>query len=146
VPRSVEFPTSQIADRLGHVSILGSLSQRQLKKLAEWVKIVAYAEGEAIVKRGEGGIGLFLILDGGADVRRGNRRLAHLGVGQFFGEMTLFDGQPRSADVVASEPSKVAVLSRYEFWGFAEDEPKVLRGVLEEMTRRLRETNRALSE
>lgn len=146
MPRSVEFPTSQIVERLGQVSILGALSQRQLKNLAGWVKIVAYAEGETMVKRGEGGIGLFLILDGGAEVRRGSRGLAHLGVGQFFGEMSLFDDQPRSADVVATKPSKVAVLSKWEFWGFAEDEPKVLRGVLEEMTRRLRETNKALSE
>ncbi len=144
--RSVEFPASQIVERLGHVSILESLSQRQLKKLASWVKIVAFAEGETIVKRGAGGIGLFLILDGGAEVRRGSRGLAHLGAGQFFGEMSLFDDQPRSADVVATQPSKVAVLSKWEFWGFAEDEPKILRGVLEEMTRRLRETNKALSE
>jgi len=146
VPKSVEFPASQIAERLGHVSILSSLTQRQLKKLADWVKLVAYSEGETIVKRGEAGIGLFLILDGGAEVRRGGRKLARLGVGQFFGEMTLFDDLPRSADVVATQPSKVAVLSKWEFWGFAEDEPKVLRGVLEEMTRRLRETNQALSE
>jgi CRP-like cAMP-binding protein len=146
VPRSVEFPTSQVAERLGHVSILESLSGRELKKLAEWVKIVAYAEGETMVKRGEGGIGLFLILDGGAEVRRGGRSLAHLGVGQFFGEMSLFDNLPRSADVIATKASKVAILSRYEFWGFAEGTPKVLRGVLEEMTRRLRETDQALSE
>ena len=146
MPRSVEFPTGQVADRLGHVSILANLSQRQLKKLAEWVKVTAYGEGETIVRKGEGGIGLFLILEGAAEVRRGNRRLARLGVGLFFGEMTLFDDQPRSADVVAIQPSKLAVLSKWEFWGFAEDEPKVLRGVLEEMTRRLRETDQALSE
>ncbi len=146
MPKSVEFPAGQVAERLGQVSILSSLSDRQLRKLAGWVKIVAYGEGETIVKRGEGGIGLFLILDGSAEVRRGGRKLARLGVGQFFGEMTLFDHQPRSADVVAAQPSKVAVLSSYEFWGFAETEPKVLRGILEEMTRRLRETNQALSE
>ncbi|MGD0256620.1 MAG: cyclic nucleotide-binding domain-containing protein [Thermoplasmata archaeon] len=146
MPKSVEFPTSQIAERLGQVSILGSLSQRQLKNLAGWVKIVAYNEGETIVKRGEGGVGLFLVLDGTAEVRRGGRKLAKLGAGQFFGELTLFDDLPRSADVVATEPSKVAVLSKWEFWGFAEGEPKVLRGILEEMSRRLRETNQALSE
>jgi CRP/FNR family transcriptional regulator, cyclic AMP receptor protein len=146
VPRSVEFPVGQVAERLGQVAILESLSQRQLKKLAEWVKILSYADGEKIVKRGDGGIGLFLILDGAAEVRRGNRGLATLGVGQFFGEMSLFDDKPRSADVVATKPSKVAVLSKWEFWGFAEKEPKVLRGVLEEMSRRLRETDQALSE
>jgi CRP-like cAMP-binding protein len=146
VARTVEFPTGELAERLGQVSILGSLSHRQLKNLAGWVTITAYTEGETIVKRGEGGIGLFLILEGAAEVRRGSRKLARLGLGQFFGEMTLFDNLPRSADVVAIQPSKVAVLSRFEFWGFAEKEPKVLRGILEEMTRRLRETDKALSE
>jgi len=146
VARSIEFPASQIVERLEKVSILSRLSQRQLKKLAKWVKIVAYAEGETIVKRGAGGLGLFLILDGSAEVRRGSRGLAKLGVGQFFGEMTLFDDQPRSADVVALAPSKLAVISKWEFWGFAETEPSVLRGVLEELSRRLRETNQALSE
>jgi CRP/FNR family transcriptional regulator, cyclic AMP receptor protein len=146
VARLVEFPASQVAERLSQVSILGSLSDRQLKKLAGWVKITAFDEGETMVKRGEGGIGLFLILDGAAEVRRGGRKLARLGVGQFFGELTLFDDLPRSADVVAIKPSKVAVLSKWEFWGFAEDEPKVLSGILEEMSRRLRETDQALSE
>ena len=144
--RSVEFPASQIAERLGKVSILGTLSGRQLKSLAKWVKVREYNEGETIVKRGEGGLGLFLILEGAAEVRRGNRRLARLGVGQFFGEMTLFDDQPRSADVVALQTAKCAVLARWEFWGFAMTQPVVLRGVLEEMTRRLRETDQALSE
>jgi CRP/FNR family cyclic AMP-dependent transcriptional regulator len=146
VARSIEFPASQIVERLEKVSILSRLSQGQLKKLAKWVKIVAYAEGETIVKRGAGGLGLFLILDGSAEVRRGSRGLAKLGVGQFFGEMTLFDDQPRSADVVALTPSKLAVISKWEFWGFAETEPTVLRGILEELSRRLRETNQALSE
>jgi Pyruvate/2-oxoacid:ferredoxin oxidoreductase gamma subunit len=48
--------------------------------------------------------------------------------------------------VVAVEPAECAVLSRWEFWGFAKGEPEVLQGVLKEMARRLRETNRALSE
>jgi CRP/FNR family transcriptional regulator, cyclic AMP receptor protein len=146
VARSEEYPTSLIAERLEKVSILASLSQRQLKSLAKWVKVRSFDAGETIVKRGEGGIGLFLILEGSAEVRRGSRGLAHLGVGQFFGEMTLFDEQPRSADVVALEPTKCAVLSRYEFWGFAMGQPVVLRGILVEMTRRLRVTDQALSE
>jgi CRP-like cAMP-binding protein len=146
VSRSVEFPAAQIVERLDKVSILEGLSQRQLKNLAKWVKVVAFDEGERIVKRGEAGIGLYLILEGSAEVRRGNRTLARLGVGQFFGEMALFDSQPRSADVTSLHPSKLAVLSKWEFWGFAQREPAVLRSILEEMTRRLRETNQALSE
>jgi len=144
--RSVDFPKSQVVDRLAKVSILASLTGRQLERLAKWVKVMAYDDGETIVKRGEGGIGLYLILEGGAEVRRGSRHLARFGVGQFFGEMSLFDEQPRSADVVALQPTKCAVLTRWEFWAFATSTPTVLRGVLVEMTRRLRETNQALSE
>ncbi len=144
--KSVEFPTSQLAKRLKKVSILGALSQSKLKTLASWAEVVAFGEGETVVKRGERGNGLYLILDGSAEVRRGSRSLARLGVGQFFGEMSLFDNQPRSADVVALRPSKLAVLSKWEFWGFAASEPAVVLSVLQEMSRRLRAADQALAE
>jgi CRP/FNR family transcriptional regulator, cyclic AMP receptor protein len=146
VPRSVEYPTAQLVEGLSKVSIIRNLSPGQLKNLAKWVKVVAFEPGATVVKRGEGGIGLYLILEGSADVRRENRSLARLGVGQFFGEMALFDNEPRSADVVTLEPSKLAVLSKAEFWGYAATEPEVLLSILAEMSRRLRATNQALSE
>jgi CRP-like cAMP-binding protein len=146
VAKTVEFPEGQLADRLAKVPILGGLSHSQLKKLAKWMKVISYESGETIVKRGEEGIGLYLILEGSAEVRRGTRSLAQLGSGQFFGEMAIFDSQPRSADVAAAQRSKLGVLSKWEFWGFAKTEPAVLRGILEEMTRRLRLTDQALSE
>jgi len=146
VSRSVKFPAAKIVERLQKVSILGSLSVRQLQDLAKWVKVVAFKEGETIVKEGEEGTGVYLVLKGSAEVRRGTRSVARLGVGQFFGEMSLFDNEPRSADVVALQPSRLAVLSKWEFWGFAASEPAVLLSILEEMSRRIRATDRALSE
>ncbi len=139
-------PTPDVAAMLGKAPIFSALSERQLRSLAKTAKVVAYPANTKIVKQGEPGIGLYLLLDGEAEVRRGDRTLAKLGAGQFFGEMTLLDEQPRSADVVAVRPSECAVLSRWEFWGFAKGEPEVLQGVLREMARRLRETDRALSE
>ncbi|MFZ0891736.1 MAG: Crp/Fnr family transcriptional regulator [Thermoplasmata archaeon] len=144
--RTVDYPTSQLVDRLDKVSILGELTNRQLKGLAKWVQVTAFAPDERVVKRGDEGTGLFLILEGSAEVRRGSRVLAKLGPGQFFGEMTLFDDEPRSADVVATTPSKFGVLSKWEFWGFAASEPAVLLSILKEMSRRLRATNQALAE
>jgi CRP/FNR family transcriptional regulator, cyclic AMP receptor protein len=146
VPKPVEFPTSQLAKRLKKVSILGALSQRQLGTLAEWAKVLAYDEGETVVKRGGKGKGLYLILEGSTEVRRGGRVLAKLGVGQFFGEMSLFDNQPRSADVVVLKPSKLVALSKWEFWGFAASEPSVVLSILQEMSRRLRAADHALAE
>jgi len=137
---------SDIAALLGRAPIFASLTDRQLRSLAKSAKVIAYPANTRVVKQGEPGIGLYLLLSGEAEVRQGARSLARLGPGQFFGEMTLLDEQPRSADVVTLQPSECAVLSRWEFWGFAKAEPEVLQGVLKEMARRLRETSRALSE
>ncbi len=146
MPAAVGFPARELARRLGKVSILGTLSGKQLKNLAQWVRIVAFDRGEAVVRRGDKGDGLYLILDGSAEVRRGRRALARLGSGQFFGEMSLFDDLPRSADVVALRPSKMAVLQKWEFWGFAASEPSVVLGILAEMSRRLRAADRRLAQ
>jgi len=131
---------------LARAPMFSSLSERQLKSLAKTLKIISFPANARIVKQGEPGIGFYLLLRGGAEVRQGGRALARLAAGQFFGEMTLMDEQPRSADVVALEPSECAVLSRWEFWGFAKTEPEVLQSVLREMAQRLRATNRALTE
>jgi len=142
---SVRSP-SDIATLLGKAPIFSGLTDRQLKSLAKTAKVVSFPVDARVVKQGEPGIGLYLLLTGEAEVRQGGRALARLGPGQFFGEMTLLDEQPRSADVVAVRPCECAVLSRWEFWGFAKGEPEVMQAVLREMARRLRETNRALSD
>jgi CRP-like cAMP-binding protein len=135
-----------VTQLLARAPIFASLTDRQLKALAKTAKVVAFPANAQVVKQGEPGIGLYLVLTGSVEVRQGSRTLAQLGAGQFFGEMTLLDEQPRSADVVAVQPSECAVLSRWEFWGFAKGEPDVLQGVLKEMAHRLRETDRALTE
>lgn len=146
MPSAVSFPTHLLAERLQKVSILGALPSTQLKTLARWISVVGYEDGESVVRQGDQGDGLFLILEGAAEVRRGRRTLARLGRGQFFGEMSLFDNLPRSADVVAVKASKLGVLSKAEFWGFAASEPSVVLNILEEMSRRLRATNQALAD
>ena len=146
MPEPVSFPKGELAKQLGKISILGALSQGQLRKLANWAEVVAFDKGELVVKRGERGDGVYLILSGSVDVRRGERKIAHLGEGQIFGEMSLFDDEPRSADVVTSAPSKLAVLQKWEFWGFAASQPGVVLNILGEMSRRLRATDEALAD
>lgn len=131
---------------LDKVPIFGSLSERQLRKLAQGLAQREFPEGTTVVKQGEKGIGFYLVLDGAVEVRRKGRKLASLRPGDFFGEMALFDETVRNADVVATKPTRCAVLAKWEFWGVAMDQPKMLRGMLEELARRLGETNRALTE
>jgi CRP-like cAMP-binding protein len=146
VAKLAKFSTTELANRLKKVSILGALSASQLKTLAQWADVVEIEAGKTVVKQGDKGDGLYLILEGSADVRRGNRSLAHLKTGQFFGEMSLFDNLPRSADVLALTPLKLAVLQKWEFWGFAAGQPGVVLSILEEMSHRLRAADGALAD
>jgi CRP-like cAMP-binding protein len=122
-------------------ALLAGLSDRELKRLAHYAKVRDIPKDSVIVKRGEKGVGFFVILDGHVQVSKGGKTLARLGPGDFFGELALFDDRPRSADVVATEPITAVVLSRWEFWGFATDRPPILRAILQEMARRLEQTD-----
>ncbi len=131
-----------IVEGLRRSELLGGLKDRELKRLAALAKLRTIGKGATVVKRGEKGIGFYVILSGGVQVRKGSTALARLGPGDFFGELALFDDRPRSADVVTTEPTTVVVLSRWEFWGFAQERPEMLRTILSEMARRLAETGR----
>lgn len=146
VAESVKFPIGELAQRLKKVTIFGGLSPQQLRSLAKWADVFSFDPGERVVKKGAKDNGLYLILDGSAEVKHGSKTLARLSAGQFFGELSLFDDLPRSADVVASKPSRMAVLQKWEFWGYAASQPGVVLRILEEMSRRLRAANRALAD
>ncbi len=132
-------------EALARVPILQNLTPRQLKELTATAKERTYPPGAQVVKAGDAGIGLYLILDGEVEVRREQHPLARFGHGQFFGELTLLDQEARSADVVAIRPTRCLVLSSWEFWSWATDKPLVLRGMLTEMARRLRQMDKALA-
>lgn len=137
---------ADLVGMLEKVPIFSVLSDRQLRGLAKDGLGRSYPVGATVVKQGEKGVAFFLVLDGKVEVRRKGRRLAILGPGDFFGEMALFDNSPRSADVVATEPTRCLVLNKWEFWGFAEDKGGMLRAMLEEMARRLAATDQSLTE
>lgn len=126
--------------------MFSGLSKTQLGAIAKSSKERTFQAGEAIVREGDSGVAFYLMLDGRAEVRHQGRLLSKLGSGQFFGEMALLDNQPRSADVVAVEPTKCLVLWSPTFWGLVSTNPKIARGLLQEVARRLRVTNKALSE
>jgi CRP/FNR family transcriptional regulator, cyclic AMP receptor protein len=134
--------TKAIVAGLKKSALLSSLKDRELKRLAGYAKVRDIAPETVVVKRGEKGIGFYVILDGRVKVRKGSTTVAHLGPGDFFGELALFDNRPRSADVVTEEPTTVVVLSRWEFWGFASERPEILRTILQLMAARLEQTGR----
>jgi CRP/FNR family cyclic AMP-dependent transcriptional regulator len=131
---------------LEKASLWSGLDRKDLKFIVKLSKERKYESGDAIVKRGEGGVGFYMILEGSVEVRSDGTILSKLGPGQFFGEMSVIDNQPRSADVVAVEPAKCLILSAWSFNALISEHPKIALKILQEFVRRLRSTDRALSE
>lgn len=120
------------------VPLLSSLSEEQLTRLAACAKERSFARGELLVRQGEKGVGLFLLLEGTSEVRRSGRAVSRLRPGQFFGESALLVDQPRTADVLATSDVRCLTLDRWTFWGALGIDPEVNRALFEETTRRLR--------
>ena len=145
------MPTSQ-NDLKGSISLLervplfSSLKKEHLKKLAEASTIRSFEPGEFITKQGDEGVAFYLIVEGQVEVRRSKRSLAKLGQGQFFGELTLIDNHPRTADVVAINKSKCLLLSSWTFHGLVKSNPEIALAMLNEMAQRLRKTDEALGD
>lgn len=105
---------------------------------------------DVIVKQGNPGIGLFIIVDGKVKIVKtteaGTRmELATHGPGEVVGEMSALDGANRSADVVAVEKTRCLVLSAWDFKAFMESHPEVALEILPVVVKRFRETNTALT-
>jgi len=135
-----------LIEKLHAVPLFSGLKDKQLKSILASGKQQSYPEGRVIVEEGESGVGFYLILDGGVEVKRKGRAVAKLGRGNFFGEMSLLDSNPRSSDVVAVAPTTCLVLSSWEFQGLVESHKEIAMNLLKTLIHRLRESNKALSD
>jgi CRP/FNR family transcriptional regulator, cyclic AMP receptor protein len=135
-----------IASMLQEVPLFSSLDKKALGKVVNSASNKTYESGSTIAREGEKGVSFYLILNGAVEVRRGKKVLAKLGRGQFFGEMALFDNQPRSADVVATEEATCMLLTSGTLVDIINANPMVAQQIIIELVRRLRESDKALSE
>jgi len=104
-------PEDQIADRLSAVDIFAPLSTDELRQLAKATAVHVFAPGETLIRAGDEGSSMFVVHNGRVAVqvseRGASRTVAHLTDGNFFGEMALFTGEPRTANVVAVQETEV---------------------------------------
>ena len=106
---------------------------------------VAAPAGTTLCEEGTVGREFFFIVEGRASVRRGGRKIAALGPGDYFGELALLDRKPRSATVVADTDMVLLTMSQREFTGLLEDVPPLGRKLLAAMSERLREADSKVS-
>lgn len=129
---------------LSQVPLFSGLSKRQLRRLAEVADEVAFRPREAVVEAGMLGGTFYVILEGEARVVRDGKTVAHLLPGEFFGEISLLDGGPRTASVVAETPLVVVRIFKRAFDKLLGEEPQVSLKILEVVARRLRDVERPL--
>jgi CRP/FNR family cyclic AMP-dependent transcriptional regulator len=130
---------------LAGVPLFEGLSKRELNSILTVAKQVVHDEGHDIVEEGATGVGFHLILEGEAHVLVGGRKRATLRAGDYFGEMSLLDGGPRSATVRASTPVRTLALTSWAFLPLLDKTPSIARKLLQEMSKRLRNIERALT-
>ena len=119
-------------------SILGALPPAMRERLLSAGEEHTFDAGETVITQGERGGDAFVILSGRAAVVRDGREIARLGPGQFFGEVAMLDGRPRTADVVAQSPLRATALSRDTVKRALRSEPDLAWRVLEVLAGRIR--------
>jgi CRP/FNR family transcriptional regulator, cyclic AMP receptor protein len=130
--------TKEVIAQLAKVPLFSGCSQKELQTVARAVKDIKHKAGTVVAHEGDPGVGLFIITDGSTDVTVGGKRLAKLGPGDFFGEIALLDGGPRTATVTALTDIKLLGLTEWVFRGLMIEHPGIAVKALQSMAGRLR--------
>ena len=128
-------------EHLANVRMFSALSKKELNMVSRAADVVIVKPGSELVTEGSTGHEFFLILSGEAAVRRGGRKVATLGPGDYFGELALLDRGPRSATISAETELEVAVIGQREFMSVLDQVPAVSHKLLVTMAHRLREAD-----
>ncbi len=138
-------------DFLKHVSLFQHLSNEDLERLAGSFRQRRLAKGEALFRKGAKGDALYIIKKGRIKISVSSHTgdeavLVIFSAADFFGEMALLDGEPRSADALALEPTELLLLSRPDFISFLSSNKDAMLGVLVALSQRLRRTDDLLED
>jgi CRP-like cAMP-binding protein len=123
---------------LSKVPLFRTLSQRQVRRILKGTLDYRYDAGKELVRLGEDGETLFVILEGRARVVRNRRTVARLRAGDFFGEIAVLDRRPRSASVVADTDVRCVVLHRDDLRKILAEEPRIAWSLLGTLASRVR--------
>jgi CRP-like cAMP-binding protein len=136
---------------LAKVPLFAGLPEEERERLGRLLRPRRYARGEVIFLEGDQGTALCLVAEGririqltGADGREDV--ITVYGPGDFLGELALLDGEPRSADAIAQDASRVFWLQQEDFAAFLDNHPRAAMMMLASLSRRLRHTTRVVQD
>ena len=131
---------------LQRVPLFTGFDDEELRRIADLSRVVELPAGTAVTQVGEPGDSFFVLIDGLVTVRlpvAGSGGELH--PGDFFGEMSLLDGEPRSATIVATTDVRLLVVDRLHFWRLLDETPDLIRRMLTMLSRRVRRLEQTLS-
>lgn len=130
-------------DHLRRVSLFNDCTDEELRRIADISRMVEAPAGTVVTEIGAPGDSFFFIIDGRVSVQTWAGIGDALQPGDFFGEMSLLDGDPRSATVTALTDLRLLVIDRSHFWRLLNQTPDLVRRILIVLSRRVRRLERA---
>ncbi len=134
----------ELADHLTEVPLFSKCTKRERATIARHAQTAELPAGVDLIREGEPGDALFVILEGEAAIQHEGAELNRVGPGSYFGELALLDGAPRSATVVAATDVKVAVLGIRMFRTLLREVPDLAEQLLVGLAGALRSANAAV--
>jgi CRP/FNR family cyclic AMP-dependent transcriptional regulator len=127
------------AELLGACPLFRGIDAAGLAGLAELATSVDFPVGHVIARQGEIGTGFFVVISGMVRVVRDGEVVARLGGGEFFGELSVLDRQPRNASVIADVPTSCLALASWDFEKILLEQPALTLSILRGVATRLRD-------
>ncbi|HJR19908.1 MAG TPA: cyclic nucleotide-binding domain-containing protein [Actinomycetota bacterium] len=135
--RLIRLDPNDTARALAKVPLFAGCSDADLRDIAGLAHMLIFDDGATIVPEGEEGLGFYLILSGEAAVVQAGNEINRIGSGQFFGEIALLEGTPRTASVVALSRTVCLGILRSDFRPLLVRQPRIALRILEEEGRRI---------
>lgn len=124
-------------DLIKRVPLFARYSKRQLAEVASLADEIDVREGRELTREGARGREFFVLVEGTADVKRKGRKINTMQAGDFFGEIALISGAPRTATVIATSPVRALVITDRAFRSLLRNSPPMQLKVLEALAERL---------
>jgi CRP/FNR family transcriptional regulator, cyclic AMP receptor protein len=125
---------------ISRIPLFEACSQAELARIATITTQLDVRDGEVLIREGETGDLFFVLVKGSAEVRKGRRRIATLGAGDFAGEIALLTDAPRTATVTTTSPVTALRATRKGFSALLETSPRIQQKVLKALAGRLAPT------
>jgi CRP/FNR family transcriptional regulator, cyclic AMP receptor protein len=130
-------------DLLSAARLFDGVDAEGMDRVAAVAVEVEFPAGHVINRQGEIGTGFFVVVTGAVRVVRDGTEVARLGPDDFFGELSVLDGRPRTAQVIADGPTTCLALATWDFEAVLLAEPRVSLAILRGLAGRLRDLTEA---